>query len=231
MFPISWNKEYRKKDGTLVKISDAMSGGGGGGSDLPPHSASDAGKVLTVDENGNLEWDTRGSGGGDTFLSLDFTKYGNRTFNGVQISENGALFTGTNNYIQVASYPSALKNFTLYLDIGAFPLQGDSSLHRRFIAVGESTGLIYRYQSNKWAFYTTDWEDSSIEDPAFFSNSKLKIYVDQNDKWHIYKDNVLIFEPTRSLRVIDSFTIGSDSQSINAGLFKSVRLYNGNYTE
>lgn len=68
MFPIPWNKEYRKKDGTLVKISDAMSGGGGG-SDLPPHSSSDAGKVLTVGESGNLEWDEAGSGGGDVFTA------------------------------------------------------------------------------------------------------------------------------------------------------------------
>lgn len=230
MFPIPWNKEYRKKDGTLVKISDAISGGGGG-SDLPPHSSTDAGKVLTVGEDGNLEWDTRGSGGGDAFLTLDFTKYGTRTINGVQYSENGALFSGTSNYIILTSFSTAIKDFTLYLDIGAFLLQADPNLHRRFIAVGESSGLIYRYQTNKWAFYGGSWEDSSIEDPAFFSNSKLKIYVDQNDKWHIYKDDILVFEPTEAYRVVNSFTIGSGSQSINTGLFKSARLYNGNYTE
>ena len=32
MFPIPWNRLFRKKDGTLVNIEDAMSGGGGGGS-------------------------------------------------------------------------------------------------------------------------------------------------------------------------------------------------------
>ena len=68
MFPIPWNKEYRKKDGTLVKISDAM--GGGGGSDLPPHSSSDAGKVLKVADDGSLEWDASGSGGGWIFDTL-----------------------------------------------------------------------------------------------------------------------------------------------------------------
>lgn len=30
MFPIPWNKAYRKKDGTIVNIDDAMGGGGGG---------------------------------------------------------------------------------------------------------------------------------------------------------------------------------------------------------
>lgn len=55
MFPIPWNKAYRKKDGTLVNIDDAM-GGGGGTSDIPEYSSADAGKALTVDDAGELEW-------------------------------------------------------------------------------------------------------------------------------------------------------------------------------
>lgn len=31
MFPIPWNKAYRKKDGTLVTMEDIAGGGGGGG--------------------------------------------------------------------------------------------------------------------------------------------------------------------------------------------------------
>lgn len=65
MFPIPWNKAFRKKDGTIVNIADAMSGGGGG-SDLPPHSAADAGKVLGVTNEGTLAWVTV-SGGGSRF--------------------------------------------------------------------------------------------------------------------------------------------------------------------
>lgn len=96
MFPIPWNKAYRKKDGSLVNIDDAMSGGGGGGgytlptassstkggvkignrltmngevlsadAQLPAYTASESGKVLTVNDSGELEWDTSGSGGGD----------------------------------------------------------------------------------------------------------------------------------------------------------------------
>ena len=55
MFPIPWNRAFRKKDGSLVNIADAMSGGGGG-SELPEHSAADAGKVLKVADDGSLEW-------------------------------------------------------------------------------------------------------------------------------------------------------------------------------
>lgn len=57
MFPIPWNKAYRKKDGSLVNIDDAMSGGGGG-SELPEYSEADAGKVLGVNDSGELEWAT-----------------------------------------------------------------------------------------------------------------------------------------------------------------------------
>ena len=54
MFPISWDKMFRTKAGSLVKMDDAMSGGGGGS--LPPHSAADAGKVLGVTNDGTLAW-------------------------------------------------------------------------------------------------------------------------------------------------------------------------------
>lgn len=56
MFPLPWNFPFRKKDGTIVNVVDAMGGGGGGGSNLPDYDSSDAGKVLGVDENGDLEW-------------------------------------------------------------------------------------------------------------------------------------------------------------------------------
>ena len=55
MRPIPWNKAFRKKDGSLVNMEDI---GGGGGSNLPEHSAADAGKVLEVNNEGNLVWDT-----------------------------------------------------------------------------------------------------------------------------------------------------------------------------
>lgn len=54
MFPLPWNFPFRKKDGTVVNVEDAISGGGG--SDLPDYDSSDAGKILGVDENGDLEW-------------------------------------------------------------------------------------------------------------------------------------------------------------------------------
>lgn len=52
MFPIPWNFPFRKKNGNLVNIGDAIDEG----TELPVHGEGDAGKVLIVDENGNLEW-------------------------------------------------------------------------------------------------------------------------------------------------------------------------------
>ena len=84
MFPIPWNKAYRKKDGSLVNIDDAMGGdytlptasastkGGikvGSGlriddevlsvvAELPNYGIADAGKVLGVNDSGELAWVT-----------------------------------------------------------------------------------------------------------------------------------------------------------------------------
>lgn len=54
MFPLPWNFPFRKKDGTMTTIDDAISSGGGGGYTLPTASASTKGGVkigegLTMD--------------------------------------------------------------------------------------------------------------------------------------------------------------------------------------
>lgn len=78
MFPIPWNKAYRKKDGSLVNIDDAMSGGGGGGYTLPPATASRLGGVkigsgVTVQPDGTIS--VSGGGGGGTADYGTYTMY------------------------------------------------------------------------------------------------------------------------------------------------------------
>lgn len=85
MFPIPWNKEYRKKDGTLVNIDDAMSGGGGG-SELPEYSAADAGKVLGVTDEGTLAWVTVSSGVNSFSNARNNSSSLNITTNGEEIT-------------------------------------------------------------------------------------------------------------------------------------------------
>lgn len=60
MFPIRWNDIFRKKDGTLGTMENL----GGGSSEIPSHTSADAGKVLTVGEDGELEWHESGGAGG-----------------------------------------------------------------------------------------------------------------------------------------------------------------------
>lgn len=87
MFPIPWNFPFRKKDGSLGKIEDlggsytlptasADTKGGvkiGSGltmtgevlsTDLPEYSVAEAGKVLAVNDEGNLVWATVQGGSG-----------------------------------------------------------------------------------------------------------------------------------------------------------------------
>lgn len=89
MFPIPWNFPFRKKDGSLGKIEDLggsytlptasadTKGGVKIGSGLtmegevlnadpqvPEYTIAEAGKVLGVDETGNLAWVTVQGGGG-----------------------------------------------------------------------------------------------------------------------------------------------------------------------
>ena len=56
MFPINYDDPYLKANGDIVPIGDII-GGGGGGSELPPHTVADAGKVLTVTDENALAWE------------------------------------------------------------------------------------------------------------------------------------------------------------------------------
>ena len=71
MFPLRWNFPFRKKDGSMVNLEDAMSGGGGGGYTLPTASAEIKGGVkigsgLTM--TGEVLSVTGGGGGGNLYL-------------------------------------------------------------------------------------------------------------------------------------------------------------------
>lgn len=58
MFPIKSNDPYIQKNGTRSTLGSVIGsgGGGGGGSDIPEHTSTDAGKVLGVNNSGNLAW-------------------------------------------------------------------------------------------------------------------------------------------------------------------------------
>lgn len=100
MFPINYNDPYLKEDGSIVPVSDVV----GGESELPEYGVDDAGKILSVDDTGELEWIENGGGGGTTtitdipFASFPYTA----TEKGfVSVFFMGSSTTGANYYENV----------------------------------------------------------------------------------------------------------------------------------
>lgn len=52
MLPLTSNVPYIDDNGTRSRLGDVL----GGSSDLPEHTSEEAGKVLMVDAEGDLEW-------------------------------------------------------------------------------------------------------------------------------------------------------------------------------
>lgn len=66
MFPLNSNQAYIKETGERSTLGAVIRSGGSGSSELPEYGIADAGKVLMVDNTGNLVWGTV-SGGGSNF--------------------------------------------------------------------------------------------------------------------------------------------------------------------
>lgn len=227
MFPLKANDPYIKATGERSTLGSVVGGGGSDTPELPDYGIADAGKVLTVGEDGSLEWDESGAGGGEYLLKYDYTKFGSRTIRGVVYSTTGALLNADKSEIIL---PITFNNISLFVDVDTLQLTSDTN--KRFIMGEYNQGLIYR-STGLWGFYggTSAWEMTELTDGNLFDGSTVKVYIDSNNKWHIYKDGVLIFEPVNAL-AITTLTIGSyDGYSIQGGIITGARIYNGNYTE
>lgn len=64
MFPLKANDPYIKETGERSTLGSIVGGGGSDTPKLPDYGIADAGKVLTVGDDGSLEWDEKGTGGG-----------------------------------------------------------------------------------------------------------------------------------------------------------------------
>jgi hypothetical protein len=160
-----------------------------------------------------------GGGGDSVFGVFDFTK-ASFTYNNVVFNSNGATFSTTSGKIPI---PFARPDMTIELDIASMSLTSGS--HRRFIMASSTNGFIYR-STGVWAFYNGGWEESNITDGDFFDNCTVKVIIDNNNLWHIYKNGVLVWEPTRAQELEASNTaIGSSSNSINNAVITKMRIY------
>lgn len=192
----------------------------------------------TVTENGTVTPDSgydglssvvvNVSGGGGSSEQWDLTESFTGKSQGwvlgssnVTRDSSGAHFNRTDAYLRLDFWR---PGFTIEIDFGAVSLQ--SGNHRRVLMCGgEERGFIYR-SSGVWALYNWSWQDSSERNGAFFDNSTLKIEIDANGYWHVYKNNVLFFEPTvgGGLRGSPMY-IGAPSNSMNNATVTGLRVY------
>lgn len=166
-------------------------------------------------------------GGGSDIESWDFTTESlvgttrgiTITANNVTIDSSGVTFDNTNDYLLV---PVSLAPMTIEIDVTSMVLT--ASNHRRFIMSTSDKGFIYR-NTGAWALYNGAWEMSNITDGSFFDDSTVKVIIDADGSWHIYKDNVLVWEPTLKLALSNSyFYIGAYSSSINNAVISDLRI-------
>lgn len=143
----------------------------------------------------------------------------------------GYQFDGDRDYIYL---PKNLKNndSTYVLDIGTMSLY-DGTVHNRLFMSPGNTGLIYR-NNGTWSFYNgSAWAtDSNITAFDYFANSKIGIYVDIKNQWHVYKNGVLVYTPNKTYYLqdnTDSLSIGSyNGQSARNFVIKGIEVYRGN---
>lgn len=183
-----------------------------------------------------------GGGGGGTFSEeWDFTSdaplVGKKlglvlSAKNMTYSQDGAVFDSTSDlkFGKIGTlraidlfhdYYVSYSSITIEVKVKSMALvSGD---HRRFIMGSTNSGLIYR-STGVWAFYSGSWQDFSETDGSFFDNSTVKVVIDSGNKWHIYKDNVLLWEPTKQYAISEGQIGSSDSQSINNAVIEWLKI-------
>lgn len=184
--------------------------------------------------------DIPGGGGGGVvkMAEWDFSVSGTDSINNFSVATSyvtalstGYQLTASNSVIRL---PYDLRNSSFFyeIDIGSMSLSTPLS-HQRFFMFTDNSGFIFR-NNGHWSFYQgSGWAtDSSLTSFDYFANSKMGIYIDIKNSWHIYKDGVLVYEPDRFYALQQStyqLTIGSPGgQSAYTELIKGLTVYNGN---
>lgn len=149
------------------------------------------------------------------------------TLTGATRDSNGVSITGATNAINFLNRIKANAR-TYEIKIGSMTLDSLANHHRFFMPV-YNRGLIYR-STGYWSFYNGSWAtDSTIASYDYFANSTMKIIIDINGYWHIYKDDTLVYEPNGAYMINDvsgNLMIGStDGQSCTGVIIEGVKVY------
>lgn len=171
-----------------------------------------------------------GGGGGTIIEDWDFTSatplVGNirgviLTGYTLTFDSSGAIFDAASDCILLGAVPRG--NYAFEVDVASMNLSALSN-HQRFVMGSSDGGLIYRSTSHQWEFYGNNgWATSSGEGAGdFFNGATVRCEVDSDGYWHIYKDGVLWYEPTRP-QTLSSVMIGSTSYSIQNAVISAFR--------
>lgn len=143
---------------------------------------------------------------------------------GATQSSEGVLLAGAGSIVSLGNViqPSGRS---IEIEIGDCEAGISGTNHARFIMTSTEEGLIYRNNS-VWSFYSgTSWAtNSNISDPDFFSNSTMKIEIDINGYWKIYKDDILVYSPSKPLST-GNIAIGAKTTSFYQVYIKTVKVY------
>lgn len=231
MFPIPFNFPFRKNDGTLSTIGAEISGGGalptasatvkGGvkiGSNLsmdgetlnasaqiPAHTSENAGKVLTVADDGSLEWDTKGGAGAeiisktvwDELTTEEKLNYG---LVAVQDSETGyergVLCDG-------ASYINAFRIWTESIDgfTASMNLQAGIYENNTFTPVGSVINKVYTTVRDGAYYncfgiatlkYAANWRLVAYKNVTYNNTTYNESYEIMNWDYNVEKDFIVV---------------------------------------
>ncbi len=189
---------------------------------------------ISITQNGTVDVtdyatalvNVQGGGGQTVLCSIDFSKVVDAfSLNGVNISSAGAVFTGNTSCFVL---PLTRNGMTVEIDFGAIVPSSGTNNRRLLNPRGTSNGLIYHYATGFWSIYNGSWHDSTITGMDAFANSTLKVEIDSNGYWTLYKNGSLLFTSTAALSVNGNVAlqIGSDSQNaLNEMTILAVRVY------
>ena len=143
------------------------------------------------------------------------------TVSGATLTQDGLLFSSASDYLKFTKKYSA-DGFAYEIDVVEIVKKTTAASHGRFLMFADSKGFIYR-STRVWAFYggaSGTWAtNSNITDPTFFDDSTIKIIVDDSGYWHIYKDDVLVYEPDQTGSFLPNSTYFSIGSSGGASMF------------
>ena len=212
------NGQVLKYNGTSSKWENASGGGGGGasilfGTTFPTSQQGSDGDLYVKYRTGlgltalfgkiSGEWNPL-----NLFAEYawDFTKSLTSINNGTDVVLSGAtrtasgiVLSGSYDYIRLPS--SLIKpNYTFEITIDSLSVQSPSNNNRLFMFHTDS-GLVWRGATGKWGVWdsSNNWQESNITDKNYFDDCVLKIVIDGDYKWHIYKDDTLVFEPPNAI--------------------------------